>query len=139
MLRDIGVHRVDETDVVDTLCRLRKNVTYPFAGLSVLLEPERRWHQSHLGVAQRFSVYTVWSLACMLRDQRLVVERVDLRWAARHEELNDAFSPGCEVGCFRRQWGDALAVKCARCMRPQYAGQSDAANPGSHFSKRLAA
>ena len=78
MFGDVGVHRVDEGDVVDALRDLRENIADPLAAFTVLFETEGRGHQSHLGVAERFTIDAVRTFAGMFCDHRLIVKGVDL-------------------------------------------------------------
>ena len=78
MLRDIGVHRVEETDIIDTLSSVRKDLAHPFAALAVLLEGKRRGQEPVLRIAQSLLIDRVRTLSCMSSDGGFVVEGIDL-------------------------------------------------------------
>ena len=92
---------------------VREDVADPLAALAVLPEAVRRREQAVLRVAQRLAIDLGRALAGVLGDLRLVVERVDLRRPARHEELNDVLGLRGEVrqlGQQRRSDGAAVAA-----------------------------
>ena len=78
MLRDVGVHRVNKTDVVDAFTHVWKNVADPLAALAVGFEGKRRRHQSVFCIAQRFAVDQGRSFAGVFGQQRFVIKGVDL-------------------------------------------------------------
>src|SRR2546422_10780105 len=101
MIGDVGYHGPNNTEFIDDLRRVRKQLADFNPVLSILLESERGLHQipgGELGagrlVRQR--------LAVVLVQQRLVVERVDLREPALQEDDDDMFRLGGEVRSFGR-------------------------------------
>ena len=98
MLRQISVHRINETNVVDHLRRLRKNTAHPLSALAVLLKLERRFQQSAFGVSQGPKLDCFRTLPGVFFDGRFVVKGIDRRWTTGHEKLNDAFCLGPKMG-----------------------------------------
>src|SRR5262249_31957564 len=72
------------------------------AGLATLRELERRLHQP-AGATFGLLFQTGWLLAVVLDQRRLGVERIDLRRATVHEEVDDALGLRLEVRLLRRQ------------------------------------
>ena len=133
------MHRVDETYVVHHLAYLGKNITDPLAALAVLLEAKRRGHQAVLRVPQRLAVNKARAFAGVLRERRLVVKRIDLRWATRHEQLNDVLGLGREV---RRLWrerrGGRLRGRGEQPLVGHQPSQADGTHAGSQLLQHLA-
>ena len=75
---NIGVHGMNETNVVHTFCRVRKNVAHPFTALAILTKTKGRWEQPILRVPQRLAVHGLRPLSGMFGDHRLVIKGVDL-------------------------------------------------------------
>ena len=104
MLRDVGVHRMDEADVIHTAADVGEDVADPLAGLPVLLEGKRGGHETVLGVSERLAIDGIRALARVFRKQGLVVESIHLRRTAWHEELDDALGPWRKVRGLGEQW-----------------------------------
>ena len=88
MFRRVGMHRMDKAEIIDQFCHVRKYLTDPSTALTMLPKRIRRWHESHFCVSQRLAIDRLRSLARVFGNFRLIVERVDLRWPARHKQLN---------------------------------------------------
>ena len=88
MFRRVRMHRMDEAEIIDQFCHVRKNLTDPPAALTILPKRIRRWHQSHFCVSQRLAIDRFRPLARVFGNFRLIIERVDLRWPSRHKQLN---------------------------------------------------
>jgi hypothetical protein len=90
---------VDERDVVDAPRQVGEHAAHPRAALAVLRERERRLHQREAGVGAGDGFHLrpvagVERLAVQRLELRPVEERVHLRHAAVHEELDDALGLG---------------------------------------------
>jgi hypothetical protein len=97
----LRVHRPDNTEVVDDAGGVREEVGDPRAVLPVLAEAEDRSRERDGRLVPRHArqplplAHRVGQLLAVARVQhRLVVERLDLRGATRHEEVNDPLRPG---------------------------------------------
>ena len=77
VVRDVGLHRADDADVIDDSERCGKISLTSMPRLAVLLERERRLHQ-RAGLALGRHRTARQRLAVVLRQRRLGVERVDL-------------------------------------------------------------
>ena len=55
MIGDVGMHRSDDTDVIDTRSDVRKNIADFDPRFSILLKPERR-HQQTTGLTFGFQI-----------------------------------------------------------------------------------
>ena len=88
MFRRVGMHRMDETEIIDHFCHVRKYLTDPSTALTMLSKRIWRWHQSHFRVAQRLAINRLRPLTRVFGNLRFVVERVDLRRPSRHKQLN---------------------------------------------------
>src|SRR5690606_40242727 len=97
VVRHVGMHRTDDGDVVDRLGRVVKQLAYLDATLTVVAELERGGHHRP-GGALGAEVASGNGLPCHLVKQRLVVERVDMRRATIHEEVNYPFRLGGKMG-----------------------------------------
>ena len=100
MFRNVRMHRMDKAEIINDLADLGENIADPFSALAILLKAKVGRGESALGVAEGLAIYELGPLASILCKGRLVVERIDLRWAARHKELNDVLGPRCKVGSF---------------------------------------
>ena len=97
------VHRVDHAEVVHAPGQMREQLADRDPALAVLPEPERRAeqiprlarHHPRLGERQ--------GLAVVALQERLMVERVDLRRPAVHEQEDDPLRAGREMSLARRQ------------------------------------
>ena len=110
VLRKVGMHGVDDAEIVDALRHVGKELADPAAGLAMALELEGRFHQA-LGLALGLDVHGRGALAVVLLQQRLVVEGVHVGDAAVHQQMNHAFGPGRKV---RRLGDQGVAEPCFR-------------------------
>ena len=88
VVRNVGVHRTDEADVVRAFADVREQLADLDAGLAVLLEREGRAHQ-RAGLAFGGNRAARQRLSVVLVEHRLRIEAVDLRQAAVHEQKDD--------------------------------------------------
>ena len=99
-----GVHRFDESDVIDDGGRLREQFAEPRPRLTMLLKiedrrgaGERLLPGGHAGDtlphADRIGEFG----AVQFLQLRLVIEQVDVRWPTRHDQPDDPFSLGPKV------------------------------------------
>ena len=109
-----GVHRLDEAQVVDDLCRVRQQLADPRTGLSVLRELEhRRRHRKgrlrrgHAGQTLPHPDRGRQLRAAQIVQPRLVVEHVHLRRPARLKQIDHALGRGREM---RQVRADACAA-----------------------------
>ena len=100
----LGVHRADEAEVVDDLGGVRQQLADPRAACAVLREFEERAGQRqrrlvarHAGEPLALAHGVGQLLAVPLVEQRLVVEHLQLRRPAGHEQVDDALRLGGEV------------------------------------------
>ena len=125
------VQALDEAEVVDELGDVREQVAHPRARLAVLAELPRAGEQvaglgelhARLGERQR--------LARVAREQRLVVERVDLRRPAVHEAEDHPLGAWLEV---RRGEHAAVGLRELR----QQARERDRAKARAKAGERVA-
>ena len=100
----LGEHRADDAELVDDLRGLGKEIADPGAVLPVLTEPELRSRErqgrliaGHAGQPLSLPHRIRQLLAVALPEHGLVVERLHLRRAAGHEEIDDALRLGRHV------------------------------------------
>ena len=113
MIDGLGDHRSDDAQVVDDPGRVRQEIGDPRAAGAVLLEPElrtgerqRRLVAGHARQALALPHRVRQLFAVALVEHRLVVERLHLRRAAGHEQVDDALGPGRHVQRRRRAHRD---------------------------------
>ena len=103
MIGHVGVHRANDAQVVNVrLGRAGEELAHLDAALAVLLERERR-AQGRTGFALGAKSRPGKRLAVVLRQHRLGVERIDVRRAAIHEQMDDLFGPRGEMRRLGRQ------------------------------------
>src|SRR5262245_45296793 len=112
MIPIVGVHRSDDTKIVNARPNLGEDVADFSPASAVLSKVERRSHQVarsavslYLGTWHRFPV--------MLCQLRLRIERVHLRHPAIQIEKDDVLRLRCEVGCFD---GERIRCACFKCV-----------------------
>src|SRR5262249_10580025 len=98
MIGAVGEHRADDAQVVGVAAKLGKEIADLDAALSVFLEGEWRLEQ-RARFALGLSVARGCGLPVVLVEQRLGIERVDLRRTAVEEEEDDVL---CLCGEMRR-------------------------------------
>lgn len=128
VVRQIGMHRVDDAQVVRVFCELRIQRRHPLPGLSKLREgmhwPEQP--RAHRIAAQGRRL----TAAC---DQlRLVVEKVHMRRPAAHGEEDDALRPCREMCSVRREAALRHGLLGQR-------GERQPADAGGHLGQKIAA
>ncbi len=98
-----AVHAVEKAQVVDALTHMRKQLTHPGSRLAVLPklpgagQQVSRIRGHHAGFVER------QRLAMIARQERLVVERVDLRRPTVHEQEDDPLGTRREMRRANRQ------------------------------------
>ena len=97
VVRQVGVHRPDDTQLVDLLRDVRKQLAHVDARFAVFLELEGGPHQLPLGAAHGVDQLLGGFLTGVFLERRLGVERVDLGRTAIHEEMDDPFRLRREV------------------------------------------
>ena len=109
VLRDVGMHRVNDADVINTLGHMGKKVADPGARLAMPLELE--WRREDCGgLALRSQVHLHGSLANVLPQIGLIVKGVDVRNAAVHQEMDYALGSRRQMRPLRYQGiGDQIA------------------------------
>ena len=137
--RRIGVHRVDERDVVDHFRQVREDLADPRAALAIALEREHRRNDARVGVVllrvQAFQVFLGEDFPCqfssVLLQKRLVIERLKLAGPADHEEEDDVLRLGGEVWLLGSEWLAEVARRygrrAAHRLVSKQAGQSESA------------
>ena len=96
MVRHIGMHRANHGNVVDRFCRVTENIADFNSALPILVELERRC-EGGAGLAFRRKRTAGKRLTGVFGERRLRVERVDVRRAPVHEQMDDVFGAGCEM------------------------------------------
>ena len=97
----IRVHRLHERDLVGDLLEVRHGVAHPESALTVLFKGTRATHElghaggEREGAALEERVRAI--LSAPFHELRLVVEDVQVGWAARHVQVDDALGLGLEV------------------------------------------
>ena len=125
MIGDVGVHGVDDRHVVDVFGGgSGEQFADGDSALAVLFELEGGLHD-RAGLALGAEVAGGDRLAVILREQRFVVEGIDLRRAAVHEEMDDLLGARLEVWLFggEREGGEGelrSGVGDASQDRPQH-------------------
>src|SRR5688572_1273798 len=103
MVEQLGLARVNERDVIDDSCRVRKQITDPGAALAVTFEFTSSAEQLRAVAAahegKTFSLNErLWNwLAVQFNELRLVIKQLQLARSARHEQIDDVFRARCEV------------------------------------------
>lgn len=101
----LGVHGVDEAEVVDVLGNMGKEGADPAAGLAVLFEIPEWFEELALGLFSE-GVFAdadeVEGLAVAFDELGFVVEGIDMAGAAGHEEEDDSLGLSGKDGRFRR-------------------------------------
>jgi hypothetical protein len=90
MVRDVRVHRTDHAKIVRTGAQVRKDFTDLQAALPMLIEPKGGFHQTP-SLPLGLEIGSGRSLAIVLGKGRFGVERIDLRGATVHEQVDDPF------------------------------------------------
>jgi hypothetical protein len=102
----VGMHRLDEADVIDHPRQVRQHFRQFRPTLAVLGEGEARPEDGGVGpdesVALAADDRRRQRLAFEFLQLRLVIEEVELAGGACHEYVNDAFGLGCEMRLARR-------------------------------------
>ena len=124
------MHRVDHAEVVDAAGHVREQLADPArrsgraaANFNGEREQVARLARddARLGERQRLAVVAL--------EQRLVVERVDLRRAAVHEQEDDPLGPARGSAAAGRPAGCADRAPSARASSPSSPASASAANP----------
>jgi hypothetical protein len=94
-----GVHRADESDVIDLAGQVRHGIGHPHAALAMLSELERAAHQcaGATRVLDFAGDLAEVRVAVVLVEHRLRIEQVHLAGAAVHEQMDDRFGLRREV------------------------------------------
>jgi hypothetical protein len=115
MVELLGVAGLDDAQFIGDARQVREHLRQFCAGLAVPRELEARGHDRGVsldeGVALVFDDIGGDGLAVVLREGGLVIEQVELRGRAGHEEVDDAFGfwrevrvARCEGILGRRRW-----------------------------------
>ena len=88
MVRDVRVHRTDHAKIVSTGAQVRKDFTDLKAALPMLIEPKGGFHQPS-GLPLGLQIGSGRSLAIVLGKGWFGVERIDLRGATVHKQVDD--------------------------------------------------
>ena len=107
VIERVGGHRLDDRDVVSHFRQVRKGFGNLSAGLAVSAELELAGEEGGVrldeGVLLPFDDFRGHRLAVEFLELRLVVEQVELRRRAAHEEVNDVVGLGRVVGRIGRE------------------------------------
>ena len=125
----IGVHSVENAEVVGVTGHVREQFGNPVATLAVLLEGPGRLHQLAALLLGRH-------LAGVGGQLWLVVKGVDVRGAAPHAQENDPLGPWREVRFDRCQ--GVLSATVGRGGLAGQSGQGGIAKPAREFSEQIA-
>ena len=126
MRRHGGVHAIEQAEVVGVAGEFWEQLGNPQATLTVLLEFPRRRHE--------FAVAELGQLLALVAGEcRLVVEGVNVRWAAAHAAEDHALGLGQEV---RASGGERRA---GRGLRGAHPGKGHVAEAGRETAEHVAA
>lgn len=103
MIRDVRVHGPNDSDVVDGLSHVRKQLADFDATFTVLAKLKRRLER-RVRLAFRSRQLERQLLAVILGQHRFRIEGIDMRRPTVHEQVDDAANLGRKVGHFRTQW-----------------------------------
>jgi hypothetical protein len=97
-----GLHRMNEAEVINMPGHVREEIGNPMAGFAVPGKIPGRFHDALetaalAGIGDNAGVVEGEHFAILLREQRFVIKRVDVTWAALHEDENDALRPGAKM------------------------------------------
>ena len=111
----IGNHRVHESDVVDAMSQIWKQIRNVFPALAVLLElPTRLDDTSFVFVSSTAEGFYVDRFVVHAIHLRLVVEGIDVAWPAVHVEEDHGFGFGRKVRRLGAEWilpvGDSVCL-----------------------------
>jgi hypothetical protein len=137
VIRDVGVDRSDEADVVGALADVREELADVHPDVPVFLERERRPHQ-RASLALGGDGAARQRLPVVLVEHRLRIEAVHLREAAVHEQKNDALGARgvIEPADLQAVRGVASAGGVQRIA--QQAGKRHHAEAVAHAAQRFA-
>ena len=127
------MHGVNDAHVIDAAANVRENLADMRAAFAVLLKLKRRFEQvagrrrNDAGQSKR------QRLTMIAFEQRFVIERIDLRRTAVHEQENDLFRPRRVM---RRSGGEAIG---GRTFVTQQRCQRQATEPRTGCAQHLAA
>jgi hypothetical protein len=128
MVEGVGLHRLDDGDVVDDLRGVRQQLGQFSAALSVLGEPELGAQERRIRVDEGGAIPLEQlggrQLAVELGQLRLVVEELEMARRARLEHEDDALGLGREV---RRLGGQRIDHSARRRTGVRGAASQDAA------------
>ena len=136
----LGLHRVDEAQVVHMLRHLGKQFRHPAPALAVPRKRPRRFEHAlrraaRAGVRDVPRVVEAHHLAIVFRERGLVVERIDMAWTALHEDKDDPLGARLEV---RRLGRKRIHVRSDGALR-RHARQREVAEATGHRLERVAA
>ncbi len=130
VIGNVGVHRADHAQLVGVLPQVREQLADLDAALTILLELERGSEGgSRLPLGPQ--VFVGQLLAVVAGQNRLGVERVDVRRTAVQEDVNDVLGTGRELWRFGSQ--RILELHRAGRRRPHQRRQAE----DSHSQARL--
>ncbi len=132
MKRQVGVHRVDDADVIDALAELRKNLADFDAAFAELLELERRLHQG-AGLTFGLEVSAGIGFAVILGQFRFVVEAIDLGAPAIQEQVDNMLGLRREMRLPGSEWTGMRLSACQQREKPHHA------KAGAHRAQQVAA
>ena len=113
VIRDVGVHRSNDADVIRATADVREELTHLQPALAVAREREGRLHE-RAGLALGGHRIARQRLPVVLRQHRLGVEAVDLRQTAVHEQEDDVFRAGRVMQSLGELRRAGLALREAR-------------------------
>ncbi len=116
----VGVHRANDADVVDAAGGVREQVAHLDTGLAVSLKLERRG-EGGAGLAFGAEVGARQQFAGVFRQRRLGIERIDVRRAAVHKQVDDALGLAEKVrplGCERRRGTAGIGRRTPALAKP---------------------
>ena len=108
MVRNVGIHRVDDCNIVNVTCGVFENLANVSSVFAILFELVRRSH-GDAGFALCFQ-FERKRLAISFLQFGFVVKGVDLRGPTIHEQVNDAFGFSGKVCGARDKWICVLLI-----------------------------
>ena len=102
---NIGEHGADDAHVIDAISKVREELADFHAGLAVAAELTLHAENGGLLELRKLELYAAETGGDMLTvecvEDRLGIERFEVRWPAVHKEENDVLRGGGELRVFR--------------------------------------
>ncbi len=99
----LSMHGVNHAHIVNMLSHVGKKIRHPTPRFAILLEGPWRFHHAMRGgplssLGQYAIIGKLQHLAITLGQERLVIKRIDVAHSTLHEQKDDPFGLGSEMG-----------------------------------------